>query len=87
MILTLVIIQGLDDLIFFFARIVFIIVDKDFFLLQSVIDISFLSILMCAVQNRLLAMNYIDEGHDEKLFEAHRFLLSPMNFLCISIDC
>ncbi|KAG8647003.1 hypothetical protein MANES_09G052300v8 [Manihot esculenta] len=25
-----------------------------------------------AGQNRLLAMNYIDEGHDDKLFEAHR---------------
>ncbi|EEF31867.1 probable UDP-N-acetylglucosamine--peptide N-acetylglucosaminyltransferase SPINDLY [Ricinus communis] len=25
-----------------------------------------------AGQNRLLAMNYINEGHDEKLFEAHR---------------
>ncbi|KAL5060626.1 hypothetical protein RYX36_032230 [Vicia faba] len=25
-----------------------------------------------AGQNRLLAMNYIDEGNDDKLFEAHR---------------
>ncbi|KAJ7976159.1 Tetratricopeptide repeat (TPR)-like superfamily protein [Quillaja saponaria] len=25
-----------------------------------------------AGQNRLLAMNYIDEGHDDKLYEAHR---------------
>jgi len=23
-------------------------------------------------QNRLLAMNYINEGHDDKLYEAHR---------------
>lgn len=27
------------------------------------------------LQNRLLAMNYINEGHDDKLFEAHRFQL------------
>ncbi|MCI17533.1 putative UDP-N-acetylglucosamine--peptide N-acetylglucosaminyltransferase SPINDLY-like, partial [Trifolium medium] len=25
-----------------------------------------------AGQNRLLAMNYIDEGNDDKLFDAHR---------------
>lgn len=26
------------------------------------------------LQNRLLAMNYINEGNDDKLFEAHRFV-------------
>lgn len=34
------------------------------------------------VQNRLLAMNYIDEGNDDTLFEVHRLQLSPTNFFC-----
>ena len=44
------------------------------------------------VQNRLLAMNYIDEGNDDKLFEAHRLHLSPMKLfvdklrLCVVFD-
>ena len=32
------------------------------------------------MQNRLLAMNYIEEGHDDTLFEVHRLQLSLMNF-------
>ena len=31
------------------------------------------------MQNRLLAKNYINEGHDDKLFEAHRFDPSLIN--------
>lgn len=25
------------------------------------------------IQNRLLALNYVDEGIDDKLYEAHRY--------------
>lgn len=37
------------------------------------------------LQNRLLAMNYINEGHDDKLFEAHRFQLNPFSFSCLNL--
>lgn len=43
----------------------------------------YLYIVDHCLQNRLLAMNYINEGHDDKLFEAHRFQLNPFCFSCI----
>lgn len=36
-----------------------------------------------SLQNRLLAMNYINEGHDDKLFEAHRFQLHNLCSACV----
>lgn len=41
----------------------------------------------CILQNRLLAMNYINEGTDDKLYEAHRFyLLLSCGIYCIIYD-
>nr|GMD54519.1 importin-5 isoform X2 [Ipomoea batatas] len=35
-------------------------------------------VVNCALQNRLLAMNYINEGTDDKLYGAHSYLLPLM---------
>jgi len=44
------------------------------------LSIQCLILMYHIMQNRLLAMNYIDEGIDDTLFEVHRLQLSRMNF-------
>lgn len=52
------------------------------YLLFCINAVSYFFFMNSLLQNRLLAMNYIDEGHDDKLFEAHRCHIIWINGAC-----